>query len=301
MNIIAKKHIFLLISGTLIAASIGAIAVFGLKPGIDFTGGSLLELSFSNARPTTADMVKSLDDLELKNSVVQMSESDRVIIRTNFLTEDQHQLVLKKIREAYQKDDNTVREESFVTIGSTVSQQLRRRALWAIIFVNLGIIAYVAYAFRKVSFPVVSWKYGLLAIVALLHDVLLVMGIFSLLGHYYGVEVDIGFVVAILTVLGYSVNDTIVVYDRIRENLLRRTAETFPDVVNNGLNQTLMRSINTTMTTLLSLLALYFFGGPSIHNFALALLVGIASGAYSSLFVASPLLVLVEEWQRKKA
>ena len=299
MNIIAKKHIFLLISGTLIAASIGAIAVFGLKPGIDFTGGSLLELSFSNARPTTADMVKSLDDLELKNSVVQMSESDRVIIRTNFLTEDQHQLVLKKIREAYQKDDNTVREESFVTIGSTVSQQLRRRALWAIIFVNLGIIAYVAYAFRKVSFPVVSWKYGLLAIVALLHDVLLVMGIFSLLGHYYGVEVDIGFVVAILTVLGYSVNDTIVVYDRIRENLLRRTAETFPDVVNNGLNQTLMRSINTTLKTILPLIALYFLGGPTIHNFTLALWIGIASGAYSSIFIASPLLVIVEKWQRR--
>ena len=248
---IKYSKIWLFISAAISVACLALLLIWGLKPGIDFTGGSLLELSFSNARPTTADMVKSLDDLELKNSVVQMSESDRVIIRTNFLTEDQHQLVLKKIREAYQKDDNTVREESFVTIGSTVSQQLRRRALWAIIFVNLGIIAYVAYAFRKVSFPVVSWKYGLLAIVALLHDVLLVMGIFSLLGHYYGVEVDIGFVVAILTVLGYSVNDTIVVYDRIRENLLRRTAETFPDVVNNGLNQTLMRSINTTLKTIL--------------------------------------------------
>ena len=179
---------------------------------------------------------------------------------------------------------------------------MRQRALWAIILVNLGIIIYIGYAFRKVSQPIASWKYGALAIVALVHDLLVVLGVFAVLGHFQGIEVDIGFVVALLTVLGFSVHDTIVVYDRTRENLFNRGhKQSFAEIVNDGLNQTLMRSINTTMTTLLSLLALYFFGGPSIHNFALALLVGIASGAYSSLFVASPLLVLVEEWQRKKA
>ena len=144
-----------------------------------------------------------------------------------------------------------------------------------------------------------SWKYGALAIVALVHDVLLVVGIFSFLGKYYGIEVDTAFVVAVLTVLGYSVNDTIVVYDRIRENLLRHSADNFSEVVNNGLNQTLMRSINTTVKTLLPLFALYFIGGASIHNFALALLIGIASGAYSSIFIASPLLVVVYNWQEK--
>lgn len=298
---IKYSKIWLFLSAAVAVVCLVFLVMWGLKPGIDFTGGSLLELSFSKNRPTVAELTKSLDDLELKNSVIQMSGSDRVIIRTNFLTEDQHQLTLKKLRETYQKDDNTVREESFETIGSAVSQQLRRRALWAIIFVNLGIIAYVAYAFRQVSHPVASWKYGLLAIVALIHDVLLVMGVFSILGHYYGVEVDIGFVVAILTVLGYSVNDTIVVYDRIRENLLRRTAEFFPEVVNNGLNQTLMRSINTTLKTILPLVALFFLGGPTIHNFTLALWIGIASGAYSSIFIASPLLVVVEKWQRKAA
>jgi preprotein translocase subunit SecF len=165
--------------------------------------------------------------------------------------------------------------------------------------VSLGIIAYVAYAFRKVSRPVASWKYGLLAIIALIHDLLLVMGVFAVLGHYFGTEVDTAFVVALLTVLGYSVNDTIVVFDRVRENLLRHREEDFGTTVNAGLNQTLMRSINTTLTTLFPLFTLYFLGGQTIHSFVLALLIGIASGAYSSIFIASPLLAMVEKWQKR--
>jgi len=203
------------------------------------------------------------------------------------------------LRDKYQKDSSMVKEDRFETIGAAVSDQLRRRAVWAIILVNLGIILYVAYAFRKVSKPIASWKYGALAIVALFHDVLLVIGVFSVLGHFMGVEVETDFVVALLTVLGYSVTDTIVVYDRIRENLLHHSAENFAEVVNLGLNETLMRSINTTLTVLLPLFALFFLGGATIHAFALALLIGMASGAYSSIFIASPLLVLVERWQIK--
>ena len=222
-----------------------------------------------------------------------------MIMRVGFLTEDQHQLVLRELRAKY-AIDNTMREDRFETIGSAVSKQMRTRALWAIILVNLGIIIYIAYAFRVVSRPVASWKYGALAILALVHDVLLVLGVFSLLGHMYGTEVDIPFVVALLTVLGYSVNDTIVVYDRVRENLLRHSADNFSDTVNNGLNQTLMRSINTTMKTTLPLFALYFLGGSTINSFVLALIIGIISGAYSSIFIATPMLVLVEKWQHKK-
>ncbi len=278
------------------------VAIWGLKPSIDFTGGTLLELSFSKNRPTNVEMQKVLDDLSLKNVMLQQAGDKGFIMRMSFLTEDEHQLVLKKMREQFQKDENLVREESFETIGAAVSNQLRQRALWAIILVNLGIILYIGYAFRKVSQPIASWKYGALAIVALSHDLLVVLGVFAVLGHFRGIEVDIGFVVALLTVLGFSVHDTIVVYDRTRENLFKvGHKQVFSEIVNDGLNQTLMRSINTTMTTLLSLTALYFFGGPSIHNFALALIVGIASGAYSSIFIASPLLVIVEEWQRKKA
>jgi preprotein translocase subunit SecF len=167
--------------------------------------------------------------------------------------------------------------------------------------VLLGIIGYIAYAFRQVSRPVASWKYGLLAIIALVHDVLLVMGVFAVLGKFRGVEVDLPFIVAILTVLGYSVNDTIVVFDRVRENLLRRTSNDFAETVNNGLNETLMRSINTTLKTTLPLFALYFLGGSTIHSFVLALIIGIISGAYSSIFIATPLLVWVEKMQRKNA
>lgn len=277
------------------------VAMWGLKPSIDFTGGTLLELSFSKTIPTNVQMQAVLDDLSLKNVTLQQTGDKGFIMRMPFLSEDEHQLVLKKMREQFQKDENLVREEGFETIGAAVSNQLRQRALWAIILVNLGIILYIGYAFRKVSKPIASWKYGALAIVALSHDLLVVLGAFAVLGHFKGIEVDIGFVVALLTVLGFSVHDTIVVYDRTRENLFSKGhKQAFAEIVNDGLNQTLMRSINTTMTTLLSLLALYFFGGASIQNFALALLIGIASGAYSSIFIASPLLVIVEEWQRKK-
>ena len=303
MNIpfIKYSKIWLILSLVIAIVSAGMLFKWGLKPGIDFTGGSLLEVSFSQNRPTLDEMNKlMIGDLNLNDSVVQGAGTDKYIIRTSFLTEDQHQLVLKEMRAKFQTKDNKVLESSFETIGAAVSKQLRQRALWAIILVNFGIICYITYAFRRVSRPVPSWKYGALAILALLHDVLLVMGVFALLGHYYGVEVDIAFVVALLTVLGFSVHDSIVVYDRTRENLLRHGYGDFAQTVNDGLNQTLMRSINTTVTTLLTLLALYFFGGATIHNFVLALLIGFTTGAYSSIFIATPLLVVVEKWQRRR-
>lgn len=294
------SKLWIIISAITALLSIFFLFKFGLKPGIEFTGGSLLELSFSNNRPAISEIQKVLETSEMKSAVVQGADEKGYIIRGVFLNENQHQELLKSFRDNFEKEDNKVIEERFETIGPAISQQLKQRASWAVIFVNLGIIAYVAYAFRKVSKPVASWKYGVLAIIALIHDVLLVMGVFAILGHYKAVEVDIAFVVALLTVLGYSVNDTIVVYDRIRENLQRhRGADDFSATVNKGLNETLIRSINTTATTLLPLFVLFFIGGASIHNFTLALLIGIASGAYSSIFIASPLLVLVEKWQRR--
>ncbi|MFA5175300.1 MAG: protein translocase subunit SecF [Patescibacteria group bacterium] len=292
------SKLWVAISGATVVVCSVLTLMWGLKPGIDFTGGTLWEFSFSQNRPAIEDVQKAFTDLNLSNSTLQKTGDFGVMARTSFLTEDQHQLVLRELRAKFQTDSNNLREDRFETIGAAVSKQLRTRALWAIILVSFCIVLYVTYAFRKVSAPVASWKYGVLAIVALIHDILLVMGVFAVLGHFYGVEVDIAFVVALLTVLGYSINDTIIVYDRIRENLLRRRGEDFGETVNVGLNQTLMRSINTTLTTLFPLFILYFFGGASIHNFTLALLIGIASGAYSSVFIASPLLVLVEKWKR---
>jgi len=290
---------WIIISTFTIAAALVLVVMWGLKPGIDFTGGSLMEITFSKIRPASGEIQQAMGSVGISNVTVQHADENGIIARSSFLNEDDHQKALAEIRKRFQTDGNEVREDSFQTIGAAVSKQLRSRALWAVILVNAGIIVYIAYAFRRVSRPVASWKYGLLAIWSLIHDVLLVMGVFAVLGKFYGVEVDIAFVVAILTVLGYSVNDTIVVYDRIRENLQTSRNDNFSDTVNMGLNQSLMRSINTTAKTLLPLLALYFLGGTTIHYFALALIIGIASGAYSSIFVAAPWLVLVEKWQRR--
>lgn len=297
---IKYSRILLVFSALVTTVCIGFLVMWGLKPGIDFTSGSLMELSFTS-RPETDQVKTVFDAANLKNASFQKTGDNGLIVRTDFIGEKEHQLIVKSLTEKFQTQDNAVKEDRFETIGPSISKQLKSRSILAIILVNLGIIGYVAYAFRRVSRPVASWKYGTLAIAALFHDVLLVMGVFSFLGRYYGVEVDVAFVVAILTVLGYSVNDTIVVYDRIRENLLRHSADNFDEVVNMGLNETLMRSINTTFKTMLPLFALFFMGGFSIHYFALALLIGIASGAYSSIFIASPLLVYVYRWQQRRA
>lgn len=297
---IKLSKVWFAISIITVIICLGAVAKWGLKLGIDFTGGSLLELSFSKNRPTVEQVQNTLIGSGLKQYVVQGAGTDRFIIRTNFLTEEQHQSLLKKLESDFGTKDNIVKEESLQTIGSSVSDQLRQRAISAIIWVNIAIIIYVAYAFRGVSRPVASWKYGALAIVALIHDILLVLGVFAFLGHFKGVEIQTDFVLALLTVLGFSVTDTIVVYDRVRENIVHHSANNFSEVVNIALNETLMRSLNTTLTVLLPLFALFYVGGLSIHNFALALLIGMASGAYSSIFIASPLLVFVEQWQKRK-
>lgn len=298
---IKYSKIWLFLSGVLAVLSIAIIAMWGLKFGIDFTGGSLMELEFAKVRPDNNQIVSLLEKSDIKNVIIQKTGDNGVIVRTAAMTEESHQKTFGIIKNEFEKDGNTIIESRFEMIGPSVSQQLRQRSIWAFILVCIGIISYIAYAFRGVSRPVASWKYGALCVVAMAHDILIVIGLFSLLGHYFGTEIDVAFIVAVLTILGYSVNDTIVVYDRIREKLLRRTSESFDDLVNSGLNQTVMRSINTTLTTLLPLFALFFFGGATIHSFTLALLVGITSGAYSSIFIASPLLVYVERWQRKKA
>lgn len=290
----------LTVSAVVTIVSLAALFKWGLKPSIDFTGGSLLEVSFSQTRPDNSDVEAVFKEMGRENILIQKTSDNKLIIRTAFLDENEHQIILKGLRDKFQTKDNKVSEDQFETIGAAVSSQLRQRSIVAVILVVFSIVAFVAYAFRSVSFPVASWKYGVTAIIAALHDVLLVVGIFAFLGHYHNVEVDIGFVVALLTVMGYSVQDTIVVYDRIRENLLHRRSASFREMVDIGLNETLMRSINTTLITLIPLVALYVLGGSTIRNFALALIAGVASGAYSSVFVASPLLAYVDKYQNKK-
>lgn len=295
---IRYSKVWFTITGILIAISVASLGMWGLKPGIDFTGGSLMELHFTGARPS-AEQIQATMKVHQLDAVVQKTGENAVLIRTSFLNEDVHKQVTASFKKDYEKGGVTFSEARFETIGASVSSQLRTRAFWGLFWVIGATIGYIAYAFRGVTRPVASWKFGVIAVSALVFDILMVCGTFAILGHYAGVEVEIDFVLALLTVLGFSVTDRIVVFDRIRENVLRRSADNFEDTVNVALNETLMRSVNSTFAVLLPLFGLYFLGGETIRHFALALIVGMSAGAISSVFIASPLLVAVEKWQRR--
>lgn len=290
------RKIWFLFSSALIAVSIIVVAVLGLNFGIDFTGGSLMELTFE--AETDVDQVRSaFDSAGYSGARVQPSSEGDYIIRLEPMSEEEHQAALGVVQEQL----GAAEELRFDMIGPVIGNELRKKALWAIGFALLLIMTYIAWAFRKVSEPVASWKYGLLTIIAAAHDLIIPIGVFAVLGHLLGYQIDTAFVAALLTILGYSINDSIVVFDRTRENLTRLTsAETFESVVNRSVNQTFTRSINTSVTTLLALFAVFFFGGETIQNFALALIIGILSGTYSSIFLASPLLVTWEKLGKLK-
>ncbi len=342
IEIVKNKKISFVISSVLFLASLLLLATIGLKPNIDFTGGSLMEISFSETRPTVDEVRASLTAVGHENAVIQPIDVDGYIVKTTFISEPEHQQILSALRTSFQTGDvvknnesgseginievdggnaegvvlnnldttsksglikttgNYIEEKRIETIGPAISTYLRTRAWQAALLVIIAIVLFVAYAFRKVSRPVKSWKFGITAIVALIHDIVITMGIFALLGHYMGVEVGIPFVVALLTILGYSVNDTIVVFDRIREKIIKRGSDNFDETVNIGVNETLVRSVNTSITTLIVLLGLFLFGGESIKYFALALIIGIVLGTYSSIFLASPLLVVWEQHKKRK-
>ena len=336
-KIIQKRRIWLTLSSVVVGLAIMAIIVWGLNLGIDFTGGSLLEVKFLQVRPTVSEVQEKLADLELGSLIVQPVGEDGMILRFQDTSEEKHQKVLGRLANVNQtelsgeentktqkhkntktndgisaedkeRDDgedqkstiynlqSTIEELRFDSVGPSIGQELKRKSIAAIIIVLVAIVLYIAWAFRKVSKPIASWKYGLTAVITLFHDVMIVVGVFAVLGKFAGIEINTAFVAAILTVLGYSVNDTIVVFDRIRENL-PRSDEDFEGTVNISVNQTLRRSINTSITTLLVLLAVFFFGGSSIRDFVLALSIGVFIGTYSSIFLASPLLVV---WERFK-
>lgn len=310
-NIIQKSRIWLSISGVLVAVSLFALLFFGLNLGIDFTGGSLLEVKYIGERPATADIRNELAALELKSLVVQPAAEQGVILRFQETSEDIHQeilMILDALGRGEEADTaadaeagaefTAIEELRFDAVGPSIGQELKRRSVTAIFFVLVAIAIYIAWVFRKVSKPVASWKYGITAIIALFHDVFITIGVFSALGYFYNLEINTPFVAAILMVMGYSVNDTIVVFDRTRENL-PKSEEDFEGTVNMSVNQTLMRSFNTSLTTLFVLFAILFLGGGTIRDFVLALAVGVFVGTYSSIFVASPILVLWEKMARK--
>lgn len=287
INFTKYSKVYYIISGVLIVGSIVALFMFGLKFGIEFVGGSNMQVEFlGQGRPSNEVISKALEGFNLGDIVIQPTGSIGAILQFKGVDEATHQQILAELNKL-----TTTTEKSFQYIGPSVGQELRNKTELAIFLALVAITLYISFAFRKVSRPVSSWKYGLTSLFALFHDVLIPLGVFAVLGKFYGVEITIPIIAALLTVLGFSVHDTIVIFDRIRENILRRGMGQFEETVNWSLSQTLGRSLSTVFSTLIVLISIYFFGGETLKYFALALIIGITCGAYSSIFIASPLLV----------
>ena len=290
INIALNRKIFYAISGIFIAISVIALALWGLQLGIDFRGGSILEINYS-VLPDLNLVSDSLKPLKLNDLKISPLGSNGAVLRFRETDETTHQNIVKILTAEAEKNKIQFEERRFSSIGPTIGAELKQKSIKAIIIVLLGISLYIAWAFRKVSQPISSWRYGVVTLIALFHDLIIPIGLFAYLGRFYGVEVGANFIVALLVILGFSVHDTIVVFDRIRENLKRYSQLSFMPLVNQSIRETFIRSLSTSFTVLLTLVALYVFGGESLKYFVLALMVGIFSGTYSSIFIAAPLLV----------
>lgn len=284
--------LYYIFSGILIFASLFALFAYGIKFGIEFTGGSIIEVDFTESRPSNDQISRAISDLNLGEVIIQPTGEKGVILRLKEIDEPTHQKVISQLN-ALSKSE----EKRFDLIGPSIGEELKRKTNTAVVMTLLAITLYIAFAFRRVSRPVASWKYGIASLIALVHDIIIPLGVFAVLGKFYNIEITVPIVAALLTILGFSVHDTIVIFDRIRENILRRGGYSFEDTVNWSLNQTFGRSISTVFTVLLVLFSIFFFGGETLKYFALALIIGITSGAYSSIFIASPILV---SWNRKE-
>lgn len=290
-DFVKNRKIFYIISATLVVASIVMFCVFGLKLGMDFVGGSSLELNTENVEITNDQISGLFKESGISEIIVSKVGDGGVLIRTKEITEEQHQELISKLQAQFPG----IEENRFESLGPSVGKELKNKSITGIIFVLVGICLYLTYAFRKVSKPIASWKYGVATLVALLHDVIIPSGIFVLLSHFFKWEIDSTFITAILVILGFSVHDTIVVMDRIREKLKIQPGLDFDSTVNLSIKETMARSINTSLTLVLVLLALIVFGPASLQTFVLVLLMGTIFGTYSSMFIASSLLV---DWNR---
>ncbi|MBD3238264.1 MAG: protein translocase subunit SecF [Candidatus Moranbacteria bacterium] len=313
LKIIQHKKVYLIFSGLLMLVSIMALSIFGLNLGIDFTGGSLMRIQTNQDQINTQDIKQILNQKQqepefqdiLGNYTVQPVTENQFLIKTTHLEEKDHQQILQILKKQLnnkqantEQVNNPITEIKYDSIGPTIGKELKGNAQKAILVVLVAIVIYIALAFKKVSSQLnkyESLRYALVAIIALIHDILITLGIFSVLGHFYNVQIDSYFIAALLTILGYSVNDTIIVLDRIRENILKKGNQAFEAVVNKSVNQVIGRSINTSITTLIVLFAILLFGGETIYYFVLTLIIGIISGTYSSIFLASPLLVVFKK------
>jgi preprotein translocase subunit SecF len=293
LNIVKYKYVYIIFSLTLMFLGIIFIFIWGLKFGIDFTGGTDLIYKIN---PTKVSALESYVTGKVPLASFEELTKNDYQIQTPPISQKKLQLFENEV----QKQFNLQKPQSITTIGPTIGVELQQDAIYSIITVMIGIILYIGWAFKSVPKPANSWVFGSAAVLAMIHDVVIVFGAFAILGHFFGAPVDSLFVTAILTVIGFSVHDTIVVFDRIRENLNKKKSTKFSDIVNNSLMQTLNRSLNTSFTVLLALTAMFLLGGITIRWFAVALLIGIFSGTYSSIFVASQLLTIYDQYKEKQ-
>ncbi|MDO8442710.1 MAG: protein translocase subunit SecF [bacterium] len=291
-DLIKYKNLFIGISLVLLALAFVSIFTYGFKEGIDFSGGTLWQVRFSGQEVSVPELENYFKtNFGIENLLVTAgSENGVMMIRTNELSENQHQEYVAKL----QQDFGQVEELRFESIGPVIGAELKSKAIWAFILVLFGISLYIAFAFRKVSYPVSSWKYGIATLICLFHDAVIPAGLYAWWGSVKGLEIDTNFIVAILTIMGFSVHDTIVVFDRIRENLIVHRGKKLGEIINISINQTFARSINTTLTLVIVLVALYLFGAATLSYFVLLILIGTIIGTYSSIFMASPLLTYLQ-------
>lgn len=291
-DLIKYKNLFIGISLAMLVLAFISIFTYGFKEGIDFSGGTLWQVRFIDKEVSVPELENYLKtNFGIENILVTAgSEKGVMMIRTNELSESQHQEYVVKL----QQDFGQVEELRFESIGPVIGAELKSKAIWAFILVLFGISLYIAFAFRKVSYPVSSWKYGIATLICLFHDAVIPAGLYAWWGSVKGLEIDTNFIVAILTIMGFSVHDTIVVFDRIRENLIVHRGKNLGEIINISINQTFARSINTTLTLVIVLVALYLFGAPTLSYFVLLILIGTVIGTYSSIFMASPLLTYLQ-------
>lgn len=297
-DFIKYRRIFYGFSIGLTVVAIILIASFGVRWGIDFTGGTVLSISYNGPLPTAQQINNELLGLGLKEAAVQQQGEKTIVLKMQNITEANRQQITAKLKEIGSVVEGS---ESFDSIGPVIGNELKSKIKTVVALSLIFILIYIAIAFRKISYPVKSYIYGLTGIVALFHDVMIPIGVWAILGRYYGYEITIPIITALLTVFGYSINDTVVVFDRIRENLSKARTANFKDIINKSLNQTFARSVNTSATVLIVLLALFIFGGATLKPFALALLIGVSLGTYSSIFLASPLVYSFYKIKQKKA
>jgi len=296
IQFIKYRKIYFAISGILVLGSIIFLVLFGLNLGVDFVGGSSLEIEFKTERPEISQVREKLAPLNLtKISIQSVGERGLILtIKEKNISESFKEEIISQLAEMGQLEEKS---EGFEAISSMIGQELKSKTKIVIILCLIIIVLYIAFAFRKVSRPIASWQYGLASIFALGHDVLIPLGIFSVLGKFYGVEINIPVVCALLTIFGYSVNDTVVVFDRIRERLLKKGDLTYELSVDRALNETLTRCLNTSLTTLFVLFAIFFLVGEELKYFSLILILGIILGTWSSLFLVTPALVSWLKWR----